>query len=126
MIVSSFADILQVFLERSSTSRVLSSDVPSPPNPSCGVCAVAHSDLSVDPARATLGNLVEDVLKQKLGYSDDLSVSNDAGLLYDPDFDDNFSKKFSDLGIKSDTFLTIMDEEDHNPRVNLSLAITEQ
>ena len=118
--------MLQVFLERSSTSRVLSSEVPREPNPDCGVCAVAHFDLSVDPTRATLGNLVEDVLKSKLGYSDDFSVSNDAGLLYDPDFDENLPKKFADLGIKRDSFLTIMDEEDTDPRVNLSFAITEQ
>lgn len=80
----------------------------------------------VDPARATLRDLVEDVLREQLHYGDELSVNNEVGILYDPDLDDNLSKKFSDLGIKADSFLTVVDEDDDNPRVNLSLSISEK
>jgi len=52
-------------------------------------------------------------------------VSSEAGLLYDPDFDDNLESKFADLGLKSDSFLTVVDE-DEDPRVNLILSITEK
>lgn len=55
-----------------------------------------------------------------------MSVNNEVGILYDPDLDDNLSKKFSDLGIKADSFLTVVDEDDENPRVNLSLSISEK
>jgi len=65
------------------------------------------------------------VLKLGLGYSEELSVSSEAGLLYDPDFDDNLESKFADLGLKSDSFLTVVDE-DEDPRVNLILSITEK
>ena len=80
----------------------------------------------VDPARATLNNLVEDVLKLQLGYGEEFSINCEAGTLYDPELDDNLSKAFSDLGIKAGSFLTIIDDEEENPRVNLSLSVLEQ
>lgn len=114
-----------VFLERAS-ARVINSDTLKSPNPNCNVCGVMSSTLIVDPERATLNDLVEDVLKTQLGYGDEFSVNNEVGTLYDPDLDDNLSKKFSDLGVKADSFLTVIDEDAENPRVNLSLAILER
>ena len=116
---------LQVFLERSA-ARVINTDALRPPNPNCSVCGVTQSKLVVDPARATLNNLVEDVLKLQLGYGDEFSINSEVGTLYDPELDDNLSKAFGDLGIKSGSFLTVIDDEDENPRVNLSLSILEQ
>ena len=80
----------------------------------------------VDTARATLKDLVQDVLKVQLGYGDEFSINNEIGTLYDPELDDNLSKNFSDLGIKADSFLTVVDDDDNDPRVNLSLSITER
>jgi len=114
-----------VFLERSG-ARVINSDTLKPPNPNCSVCGVMQSRLIIDPARATLNNLVEDVLKNQLGYGDEFSINNEVGTLYDPDLDDNLEKKFSELGVKADSFLTIIDDDDENPRVNLSLSISEK
>ena len=116
---------LQVFLERSA-ARVINTDALRPPNPNCSVCGVSQSKLIVDPARATLNNLVEDVLKVQFGYGDEFSINSEAGTLYDPELDENLSKAFGDLGIKSGSFLTVIDDEDENPRVNLSLSILEQ
>ena len=114
-----------VFLERSA-ARVINSDKLRPPNPNCNVCGVTQSRLIVDPARATLNDLVEGVLKNQLGYGEEFSINNEIGSLYDPDEYENLSKKFSDLGVKADSFLTVIDEDDENPRVNLSLAVTEK
>ncbi|KAK4690428.1 ubiquitin-like 1-activating enzyme E1 B, partial [Lecanoromycetidae sp. Uapishka_2] len=114
-----------VFLERSG-ARVINSDTLKPPNPNCSVCGVMQSRLIVDPGRATLNNLVEDVLKKQLGYGEEFSVNSEAGTLYDPDLDDNLEKKFGDLGVKADSFLTIIDDDDENPRVNLSLSVSEK
>lgn len=114
-----------VFLERSG-ARVINSDTLKPPNPNCNVCGVMSSTLIVDPERATLNDLVEDVLKSQLGYGDEFSINNEVGTLYDQDLDDNLSKKFSDLGVKADSFLTVIDDDEENPRVNLSLAILEK
>ena len=80
----------------------------------------------VDTSRATLNDLVEDVLKLQLGYGEEFSVNNEVGTLYDPELDDNLPKKFSDLGIKADSFLTIIDDEEINPRVNLSFTISDK
>ncbi|MCJ1398452.1 E1 ubiquitin-activating protein uba2 [Xylographa trunciseda] len=114
-----------IFLEHSA-ARVINSEPLKPPNPSCNVCGVTQSRLVVDTSRATLNDLVEDVLKLQLGYGDEFSVNNEIGTLYDPELDDNLTKKFSDLGIKGDSFLTIIDDDDENPRVNLTLAIADQ
>ena len=114
-----------VFLERSG-ARVINSDTLKPPNPNCNVCGVMSSTLIVDPERATLNDLVQDVLKSQLGYGDEFSINNEVGTLYDPDLDDNLSKKFSDLGVKADSFLTVIDDDEESPRVNLSLAILEK
>lgn len=85
-----------------------------------------QSKLVVDPARATLNHLVEDVLKTQLGYGDEFSVNNEVGTLYDPELDDNLPKKIRDLGINGDSFLTVIDDDEENPRVNLSLSVLEQ
>lgn len=114
-----------VFLERSAT-RVINSDTLKPPNPNCNVCGVMSSTLVIDPDRATLNDLVEDILKTQLGYGDEFSINNEIGTLYDPDLDDNVLKKFSDLGVKADSFLTVIDDDEESPRINLSLAILEK
>ena len=114
-----------VFLERSA-QRVINSEGVRPPNPSCSVCGVMSSRLVIDPARAILNDLVAGVLKSQLGYGAEFSVNNEVGTLYDPDLDDNLEKKFTELGVKSDSFLTVVDDDEENPRVNLSLIISEQ
>lgn len=116
---------LQIFLEQSA-ARVINTDTLKKPNLNCSVCGVTQSRIVVDTSRATLSDLVEDVLKLQLGYGGEFSVNNEVGTLYDPELDDNLSKKFSDLGIKADSFLTVIDDADENPRVNLSLSISEQ
>jgi ubiquitin-like 1-activating enzyme E1 B len=115
-----------VFLIR-STERVISSESLRPPNPECPTCSVVQTTLVVDPARATLNDLVKDVLPT-LGYTDEVSISSEAGVVYDPDpdFEDNLPKKLSELGIKDDSFLTIIDEQDENPRVNVVFSISNQ
>lgn len=90
------------------------------------ICGNASSSVLVDPERATLGNLVEDVLRQELGYGNEISVMHEANIIYDPDAEDNLIKKFADLGLKADSVITIIDEGDDDPRVNLSLSISEQ
>lgn len=78
----------------------------------------------VDPSRATLGDLVEGVLRMELGYGDDLTVNNEVGTVYDQDLDDNLGKKFDELGIKDESFLTIIDDSEKQPRINLQLSVS--
>lgn len=78
--------------------------------------------ITMDPKRATLSNLVEDVLRSQLGYGEEFSISNELGTIYDPDLEDNLPKKLLDLGVKDESFLTVVDEDDE-PRVNLELIV---
>ena len=117
--------MIKVFLER-STDRAINSERLQPPNPNCNVCGITSSRLVVDTSRATLNDLVEDVLKLKLGYGDEFTINNEVGTLYDPELDDNLSKKFSDLGVGADSFLTVIDDDEDNPRVNLSFSVLEK
>lgn len=93
------------------------------PNPECAVCSVATGRLHVDIEKATLKDLVQDVLRMKLGYGEELTVLSDAGLVYDPDLEDNLEKKLSDLGIGDASFILVKDEEDENPRMDFQLVI---
>ncbi|POS73789.1 ThiF family protein [Diaporthe helianthi] len=107
-------------------ARLISADRPQPPNPSCPVCSVFQASAYVDLSRATLKDLVEDFLRLQLGYGEkEIAVSTDAGILYDPDETEHLSKKLTELGIKPDTFLTVIDEDDAEPFVNLILNIQE-
>ena len=114
-----------VFLERSA-QRVINSEAVRPPNPDCSVCGVVSTKLVVDPAHATLKDLVEGVLRSQLGYGEEFSINSDIGTLYDPDLEDNLEKKFSDLGVNADSFLTVIDDDEENPRVNVSFVVSEQ
>ncbi|KAK5015750.1 E1 ubiquitin-activating protein uba2 [Cryomyces antarcticus] len=113
-----------VFLER-SVDRTANSETLQPPKPNCAVCSVVYSTLEVDTSRATLVDFVSS-LREQLGYGEELSVSSDVGILYDPELDDNLDKRFSELGIKGDSFVTVVDDEDESPRVNVVFAISEQ
>ncbi|KAK8026130.1 hypothetical protein PG990_003953 [Apiospora arundinis] len=116
----------EVFLSPFATQRLLSADKPQPPNPNCPVCSVYQTSVYVDFSRATLKDLVGDFVRLQLGYGDrELAVSTEAGVLYDPEEEDNLSKKLGELGIKQDTFVTIVDEEDEDVFVNVVLNIQE-
>lgn len=74
-------------------------------------------------------DLVEGVLLDELGYTEgELSVTNDESIVYDFDFEENLPKKLSELGIKNDTILTVIDDDDveKDPRVNLELWVVER
>lgn len=81
----------------------------------------------------TLRVLVDDILKSRLHYSEEVSVLNDK-LIYDPDFDDNLDKTFDDLGINpaKNTILTVLgdsavekdDDGEEATRVPLLIEVT--
>jgi ubiquitin-like 1-activating enzyme E1 B len=114
-----------IFLTR-STERVISSEGLRPPNPECPVCSPTQSTLIVDTSRATLHDLVEDLLRLQLGYGEEFSVNSEAGILYDPEEDQNLTKTFGELGLKNDSFITVIDESDEDAKVNLVFSISEK
>ncbi|KAM3082441.1 E1 ubiquitin-activating protein uba2 [Clarireedia jacksonii] len=123
-----YSNSKEIFLSPFAPERLLASDRIRTPNPDCPVCSVAQTRLLVDLSRATLNDLVEDVLKSQLGYGEEIAINSESGLLYDIEETDNLSKKLSELGIKKDAFLTVIDEDDEHPvgpRVNLVLTVQE-
>jgi ubiquitin-like 1-activating enzyme E1 B len=54
-------------------------------------------------SRATLNDLVEDLLRLELGYGEEFVVNNEIGTLYDADETENLTKKLSELGMFSIT-----------------------
>ncbi|CAG8980361.1 hypothetical protein HYALB_00013686 [Hymenoscyphus albidus] len=120
-----YSVVKETYLSPFASQRLLASDVSRPPNPDCPVCSVAYTSLLVDTTRATLGNLVEDFLRLELGYGEEIVVNKGSDLLYDVEETENLTKTFGELGIGGDTFLTIIDEDDDNPRVNLELIVQE-
>lgn len=106
--------------------RVTTAGPHGPPNPNCPVCSAAQMTLVVDPSRATLNDLVEDLLRMELGYGEEFSIQSEAGILYDPEEDQNLPKTFGELGLKEDTFITVIDEADDDTKVNLVLSISEK
>jgi len=113
------------FLTRSN-ERVLATESLQKPNPHCATCGVAYATLVVDTKRAKLSDLVEDVLKAKLGYGEEFSVKRDADLLYDVDEDVHLEKTFEELGLKADTFITVFDEADEDAKVDVVFSVIEK
>jgi ubiquitin-like 1-activating enzyme E1 B len=113
----------------------------SGPNPHCGVCRDAYSLLRCDPARATLGDVLEAVLAGTRwgGDGTDAEVEAEADvemdgaravcafegsrLLSDPDFDDNLGRTLESLGVGRGTFLSIQDEDNVYQPISLAIAL---
>ncbi|KAK4995081.1 E1 ubiquitin-activating protein uba2 [Elasticomyces elasticus] len=114
-----------VFLAKGA-DRMITAETLRPPNPDCPVCSVAQARLVVDTSNVTLERLVEEILRAKLGYGEEFSISTDAGVIFDPELDDNLSRTLSSLGIKDGSFVTVIDDDDMDPRVNLVLAVEEK
>jgi ubiquitin-like 1-activating enzyme E1 B len=87
---------------------------------------VFQTTVYVDLGRATLGDVVEQFVRLELGYGDrDFVVNNESVILYDADETQNLPSKLRDLGIGPDTALTIIDEDDDEPFVDVRVNIQE-
>lgn len=94
------------------------------PIPGCNTCSVARATVLVDPARATLGDLVDGVLREKLGYGEELQVLTKEGVIYEPDYTDSATKTFAELNLTGENFITIHDDDEDAPKVNLIIALS--
>jgi ubiquitin-like 1-activating enzyme E1 B len=115
-----------VFLQSKSTERLITSEPLGAPKPDCPVCSPVYAKLLLPTGTApTLQDLV-DVLKERIGY-EEFSITTDAGILYDPDLDDNLLKPLSELKIVTDgnIFITIMDDADE-AKADLILSVKGQ
>ncbi|KAI7084962.1 putative ubiquitin-like activating enzyme [Hortaea werneckii] len=100
-----------VFLNSRSTERMITTQHLMPPNPTCPVCSPVYAKLLL-PAdtKATLHELVL-LLKEKTGF-EDFSLTTGAGVIYDPDLEDNLPKPLAEYVNEAtgNEFLTVSDE----------------
>ena len=111
-----------VFLQSKSTERLITSEPLGAPKPDCPVCSPVYAKLLLpDDGAGTLQDLVN-LLKERIGY-EEFAIASDAGILYDPDLDDNLPKPLSELGITAtgNAFITVTDDADE-PKVDLVLS----
>ncbi|KAG5952240.1 hypothetical protein E4U57_006298 [Claviceps arundinis] len=121
-----YGQVKEVFLTPFGAARLLAPDTSRLPNPDCPVCGVVNVSVTVDLSRATLNDVVEDIVKEYLGFGDrEFVLSNAVGIMYDYDETENLPKKLSSLGIKGGSFLTVVDEDDEEPFVNVVINIEE-
>ncbi|KAG5916867.1 hypothetical protein E4U61_003249 [Claviceps capensis] len=121
-----YGQVKEVFLTPFGAARLLAPDTSRLPNPDCPVCGVVNISVTVDLSRATLNDVVEDIVKEYLGFGDrEFVLSNAVGIMYDYDETENLPKKLSSLGIKGGSFLTVVDEDDEEPFVNVVINIEE-
>ena len=115
-----------VFLQSKSTERLITSEPLGAPKADCPVCSPVYAKLLLpDDGAATLQDLVN-LLKARIDY-EEFAIASDAGILYDPDLDDNLPKLLSELGITAtgNAFITVTDDADE-PKVDLILSTSRQ
>lgn len=115
-----------VFLVSKSTERLITPQSLAPPKEDCPVCSPVYAKLVLPKDGTTKLQDVVDMLKKRIGY-EDLSISVNETLIYDPDLDDNLQKTLSELGVdgQSNGFITVMDDSDE-PKVDLILSTPTQ
>ncbi|KAK4543542.1 hypothetical protein LTR36_005437 [Oleoguttula mirabilis] len=115
-----------VFLNSRSTERMVTTQGLVPPRPDCPVCSPVYAKLAVSAnTNATLQDLVL-LLQQRVGY-DEFSITTDAGVIYDPDLEDNLPKQLTEYAsaAQGNSFVTVTDESDL-PKVDLVLSMMVQ
>ncbi|WFD18928.1 E1 ubiquitin-activating enzyme [Malassezia caprae] len=105
-------DALRVISLARRATRVFTTFPPAPPNAECGVCQDVFVRVAVDPAQATLQDLVT-IARDELGYGDDafFSISVGTRILYDADLEDNVGKALQDLHVQTTDVVSIEDED---------------
>lgn len=115
-----------VFLQSKNTERLITSAPLSAPKANCPVCSPVYAKLLLpEDGAPTLQDLI-DLLKDRIGY-EEFSITTDAGIIYDPDLDDNVSKTLTELGIvpTGNMFITVTDDVDE-AKVDLVLSLKQQ
>jgi len=97
-----------------------------PPNPFCSVCRDTYINIQCDPARVTLGVLVDAVLTAEGGIATEkreVSVYEGGRVLSDPDFEDNLGKTLNELSCGRGKFVMLVDEDEVVRDVALAVSL---
>jgi len=99
-----------------------------PPNPNCGICRDTYTKVLCDPARVTLGEIVDGILgdgEDEAGGTGtrEVSVYEDKRILSDPDWDENNERTLESLNVTRGKFLTIVDEDGEWGTIAVGLGV---
>ncbi|KAJ1659949.1 E1 ubiquitin-activating protein uba2 [Dispira simplex] len=83
------------------------------PSKGCGTCSARYVEIEVDTTRATLDNILKLIHKyaDTVQLGDDLGVEESGRLLYDPDFEENTERTFTDLQLTHGKLITVCAED---------------
>ncbi|CAO1614961.1 unnamed protein product [Sympodiomycopsis kandeliae] len=131
MLTGKYSKTRDIALGRASRF-VLTGSATGQQNPECGVCVDQYIPIRLDPVKVTLGEIVETAKLPReeggLGIDEEveLGVYEGSRLLADEDFQDNYSKSLSDLGISVGSFVTLVDEDGVKRTIQLSICPSSQ
>jgi len=99
----------------------------TPPNPNCGVCRDTYAEVRCDPARVTLGEVVEGVLGDGedaggMGKRD-VSVYEQTRMLSDPDWDDNLERTLESLNVTRGKFLSVVNDDGEFGTIQVAIGV---
>lgn len=98
------------------------------PNPKCEICRDTYTTVLCDPAKVTLGEVLDGILGDGDGERGgtgrrEVSVYEDKRILSDPDWDDNLDRTLESLNVTRGKFLTIVDEEGEWGNIAVALSV---
>lgn len=114
-----------VFLVRPVRGRkqLLNMEDLVPPNPECGVCSNIYIRVTCDVENTTIGELVDAVVRRRLGLSGDVGVEEGGRLLLDPDFMDNEGKGLKEMGISGEGTRVTVNVEGEGDDADLAVIV---
>jgi ubiquitin-like 1-activating enzyme E1 B len=72
------------------------------PNPKCYTCRPKQATLKINTISTKLSDFIKDCVQNKehgFGLTDEIIISEESRMIYDPDFEDNMETTLSDLGL---------------------------
>ncbi|KAG2235086.1 hypothetical protein INT48_002427 [Thamnidium elegans] len=99
------------------TSSRLISEANSDPNPNCSVCRSRSAMVSVDFEKATLRDLINQVLLLPVDEGgagmeqDEIAIMDGSRMIYDVDFEDMADIPMKEAGLKPDTILRVTNDD---------------
>lgn len=107
-----------VMIQYKQTNPLSSATLP-PPNPVCGVCRDAFTEVLCDPSETTLGDIIRGVLGED---EREVSVFEEKRILADPDWDDNYERTLESLNVTRGKFLNIVDEDGELETISIGIG----
>lgn len=119
---STWSQAKMVWLSRQPNKILSLSQLPQP-NSQCSICRAVYLPISYKPGAFTLGQFVDQVVVDKVGFNGHVIVREGSRVLFETeDFEDNKDKTFEDMGLTEGVFLTVLDDDEPHYPVQFSIG----